>query len=91
MYKAYTLNVGVESRVEMYFSKVKRTIWNTLDIITVGNGDDDEFLKKKKKKESFVDRVIFYCCLTKSILKTSRYSHIHNGKTHMDDGGEEEK
>lgn len=89
MYAEYTLNVGVKSRVEMYFSKVKKIIRNTLDIvITVENGDDDEFLKKK---ECFVDRVIFYCCLTKLILKTYRYSHIHNGQTHMGDDGEEKK
>jgi len=49
MYAEYTLNVGVKSRVEMYFSKVKKIIRNTLDIvITVENGDDDEFLKKKR-------------------------------------------
>lgn len=49
MYKACTLNVGVKSRVEMYFAIVKKIVRNTLDIITVDNGDDDEFLKKKKK------------------------------------------
>lgn len=50
MYEEYTLNVGVKSRVEMYFSKLKKIIRNTLDIIiTIDNGDDDEYLKKKNK------------------------------------------